>query len=141
METLQRLTRRQIEVLRTLQESGGRAWGLPLKEVAQRLGISSPSALGHLTSLEDLGLVVRHRGKSGLTDRGRLVLLEYERHHRIAEGLFTRLGFSSRDSCRAAREVDLVLSHRTVERICDAAGHPAYCPHGRPIPPCRKRSS
>lgn len=136
METLQKLTRRQLDALRTIgaQETPDR--GVSLKLLASSLGMTPPSALGHITPLEDLGLVERHRGKSRLTQKGRTTLLEYQRHHRVAETLFGSLGLAPAETCAAAREIDLAISHRTVEEVCRAEKHPASCPHGEPIAPC-----
>lgn len=136
METLQRLTRRQVDALQAIvsRETPGR--GVPLKAIATALGVRPPSALGHITPLEDLGLVVRYRGKSRLTPKGRITLVEYQRHHRVAETLFGNLGLSPQETCTAAREIDLALSHRTIEEVCRAQHHPAACPHGQPITPC-----
>jgi DtxR family transcriptional regulator, Mn-dependent transcriptional regulator len=136
METLQRLTRRQVEALRSIgaQETPNR--GVSLKSTADSLHVSPPSALGHLTPLEEMGLISRYRGKSRLTPKGRSTLVEYQRHHRVAESLFGQLGLAPEDTCEAAREVDLAISHSTVERLCAAEGHPSTCPHGQPITPC-----
>jgi len=136
METLQRLTHRQVEALRVIGARQGESRGASLKEIASGLGVRPPSALAHLGPLEELGLITRFRGKSRLTNRGFVCLEEYRRHHRVAESLFSRAGLSADATCRAAREVDLSLSHLTVEKICAAEGHPAVCPHGEPIPPC-----
>jgi DtxR family transcriptional regulator, Mn-dependent transcriptional regulator len=136
MEMLERLTRRQLDVLRAVQATATSERGAPLNSIASALSVSAPSALQHLTAVEELGLVSRHRGKSRLSARGELTLAEYRRHHRIAEGLFGRLGLPASQVCAAAREVDLALSHLTIERLCDAEGHPEVCPHGEPIPPC-----
>ncbi|MCI4334382.1 MAG: metal-dependent transcriptional regulator [Thermoplasmata archaeon] len=139
MEALERLTRRQLDVLRAVQATATSERGAPLNSIAMSLSISAPSALQHLTAVEELGLVSRYRGKSRLSARGELTLAEYRRHHRIAESLFGNLGLSPREVCRAAQEVDLALSHLTIERLCDAEGHPSVCPHGEPIPPCSGR--
>jgi DtxR family transcriptional regulator, Mn-dependent transcriptional regulator len=139
METLERLTRRQVDVLRAIAPLESPDGGAPLKAIAASLGVRPPSALAHLTPLEDLGLVERRRGKSRLTSRGRATLSEYARHHRVAETLFGHLGLSPEATCAAAREVDLSLSHRTIERVCAAEGHPSVCPHGEPIPACSSR--
>ena len=136
METLQRLTRRQLDALRVIGRRQTPDRGVTLKTVAAALRVTPPSALGHLGPLESLGLVARFRGKSRLTDKGGRALQEYERHHRIAESLFSQLGLPPDASCDAAREVDLALSHATVERVCAAGGHPTRCPHGEPISPC-----
>ena len=136
METLERLTRRQVDALQAVRAGQTPERGASLNGIAGRLRLRPPTALGHLTQLEELGLIERYRGKSRLTERGRRTIVEYDRHHRIAEGLFDQLGLSAEDTCRAAREVDLSLSHKTVERLCEAEGHPARCPHGEAIPPC-----
>jgi DtxR family transcriptional regulator, Mn-dependent transcriptional regulator len=136
VETLQRLTRRQLEALESIQAHETPDRGAPLKAIASSLRMSAPSALGHVTPLEQLGLVARYRGKSRLTAKGRGTLLEYRRHHRLAESLFGNIGLSPTEVCRAAQEVDLALSHSTIEKICAAEGHPPVCPHGEPITPC-----
>jgi Mn-dependent DtxR family transcriptional regulator len=136
VETLQRLTHRQVEALRVIGAGETDTRGTRLKEVASRLQVRPPSALALLGPLEALGLISRYRGKSRLTNRGSSCLGEYRRHHRVAESLFSRAGLSAEATCIAAREVDLAMSHRTVEEICAAEGHPTVCPHGEPIAPC-----
>ena len=125
-----------MEALRAVRQCEHRPKGAPLKAIAKALRVSSPSALDHLTALEELRLVERYRGKSRLTDRGEACLTEYQRHHRVAESLFQRAGLSPQETCDAAREIDLALSHETVDQLCRAEGHPKVCPHGAPIEPC-----
>lgn len=139
METLQRLTRRQVEALQFIRAKETPQRGVSLKSIAVALDQTPPSALGHLTPLEELGLVQRYRGKSRLTSKGRVTVLEYQRHHRVAESLFGSVGLAPEETCVAAREIDLALSHRTVEEICRAQQHPSSCPHGEPIGPCSGR--
>jgi DtxR family Mn-dependent transcriptional regulator len=136
METLQKLTRRQLDTLQAIVAEETPEHGAALNRIASSMHVSAPSALGHLTPLEVLGLVERHRGKSRLTSKGRGTLLEYQRHHRVAETLFGRLGLAPAETCAAAREIDLAISHRVVEEICRAQRHPTTCPHGAPIAPC-----
>jgi DtxR family transcriptional regulator, Mn-dependent transcriptional regulator len=136
MEALQRLTRRQIEALHVIQRRQTPEKGVPLTSIARSMGISPPSALDHVSMLEGMGLVVRYRGKTRLTPNGGSTLAEYQRHHRVAETLFGNLGLSPAETCAAAREIDLAISHRTVEEVCRAQEHPAACPHGEPIVPC-----
>lgn len=137
MEALQRLTRRQLEVLSIVAAEAPDGTEAPLARVATRLKVRPPSALQHLRALEAMRLIARRAGKSRPTPRGHRCLAEYRRHHRIAETLFSHLELPPEAACRAAREIDLALSHRTVERLCEAQGHPAVCPHGEPITPCR----
>lgn len=134
MEPLQKLTRRQVEALRVIGRNERPEQGASLSAIAESMAVSPPSALGHLTLLEEFGLVTRHRGKTRLTARGQSTLAEYQRHHRVAETLFGNLGLTPAQSCAAAREIDLAISHRTVEEVCQAEQHPAECPHGAPIP-------
>jgi Mn-dependent DtxR family transcriptional regulator len=140
VETLQRLTRRQLEALRFVATHATEEHGIPLNTIAEGLGVRAPSALAHLGPLEELGLISRFRGKSAITRRGQTCLDEYLRHHRVAESLFARAGLPADATHAAALEVDLALSHRTVQEICEAEGHPKVCPHGRPIAPCSPSS-
>lgn len=112
-----------------------------MKATAASLKVTPPSALGYLTPLEQMGLIARYRGKSRLTPRGRSTLVEYQRHHRVAESLFSQLGLPPEATCEAAREVDLAISHHTVEQLCAAEGHPSVCPHGAPITACSDKKS
>jgi Mn-dependent DtxR family transcriptional regulator len=136
VELLERLSRRQVETLIAVRRGQVGERGASLNSIAHELGVRPPSALDHLTALEGRNLVSRHRGKSRLTGRGESCLLEYQRHHRVAENLFQRLGLSVAHTHAAALEVDLALSHQTVNRLCEAEGHPKECPHGAPISPC-----
>jgi len=141
VETLQQLTHRQVEALRVVAGRERTARGASLKEIAAGLRVRPSSALAHLGPLEELGLISRFRGKSRVTDKGRRTLDEYQRHHRVAETLFGSLGLGPEATCAAAHEIDLAISHRTVDEICRAQRHPAACPHGAPILPCRHSAS
>ncbi|MEM0128662.1 MAG: metal-dependent transcriptional regulator [Thermoplasmata archaeon] len=134
MEALRELSRRQIDALRAVQRNETPERGASLLAVARQLKIRPPSALDHLTVLEERGLIERRRGKSRLTPAGRTCLIDYLRHHRVAERLFQQAGLSADETCQAAREIDLALSHRLVTRIYRAEGSPLSCPHGGPIP-------
>jgi DtxR family transcriptional regulator, Mn-dependent transcriptional regulator len=134
VEPLQKLTRREVDALRAIRRNERGDRGASLNDIARSLTVSSPTALGHVTGLEELGMVSRHRGKTRLSPRGQRTLSEYQRHHRVAETLFGNLGLTPAQSCAAAREIDLALSHRTVEEVCEAEQHPTECPHGEPIP-------
>lgn len=136
---LARLTRRQVDALMALSQHETPERGVPLKVVAAELEVRPPSALAYLTALEDQRLIVRHRGKSRLSPLGKSTLEEYHRHHRVAETMFSKLGLSPDATCAAAREVDLSISHKTVEQVCAAEGHPKACPHGDPIAPCSSK--
>jgi Mn-dependent transcriptional regulator len=136
VEVLQRLTRRQLEVLQLVETLPATRKGVSLEDIANSLSIKPPSALEHVRTLQFLGLVKRVSGKTRITVRGRACLDDYQRHHRIVENIFYRMKLPADEACRAAREIDMALSHDIVERLCSIQGHPKECPHGKPIPPC-----
>ncbi|MCL4329108.1 MAG: metal-dependent transcriptional regulator [Candidatus Thermoplasmatota archaeon] len=135
MEILQKLTKKQLVALQTVEMLQKGKKGISLLEIAASLRVKPPSALETLRVLQTLGLVTRISGKTKLTRLGSGCLAEYTRHHRIAECVFSSY-LSAEESHRAAIEIDMSLSHETVEELCAAEGHPKMCPHGFPIPPC-----
>ena len=132
METLELLTKKQLQALQTIGSIATHSKGAPLSTIADKLRISPPSALELVRALETLGLVNRKSGKTKLTSSGCRCLEEYDRHHRIAENLFAKF-LDPEESHRAASEIDFSLSHETVERLYEAEGLPETCPHGKPI--------
>src|SRR5881409_448481 len=75
-------TRSQEDYLKALYLLGGGERPVPTRELAQRLGISSPSVSEMVTRLTAQGLVEhdRYRGQQ-LTREGRKIALELVRHH------------------------------------------------------------
>jgi DtxR family Mn-dependent transcriptional regulator len=104
--------------------------------LAQRLGVSAPSATNMLKRLDSLGLVehVPYRG-AALTEAGRSVALEVVRHHRLLEAYLAQsLGMPWEDVHREAEVLEHVLSEDLEERISAYLGDPPADPHGHPIP-------
>jgi len=62
METLQRLSHRQVDALQAVRCFQGAGQGASLNAIAVSLRVRPPSALDHLIALEEHGLVLRHRG-------------------------------------------------------------------------------
>ena len=109
--------------------------------VAERMGVSAPSATAMMKRLAELGLVVRapYRGVV-LTDRGRLCALEVVRHHRLLERyLADSLGMSLDEVHAEADRLEHVLSEELEARIDAALGFPTHDPHGDPIPDTKLR--
>src|SRR2546428_8880771 len=89
-------TRAQEDYLKALYHLHGDTRPVPTRELAQRLGISSPSVSEMVTRLTAQGLVEhdRYRGQQ-LTRDARTVALELVRHHRLLEMFLVRvLGYS-----------------------------------------------
>src|ERR1700692_4067539 len=96
LERRSTFTRAQQDYLKALYQLHGDERPVPTRDLAQRLGISSPSVSEMVTRLSAQGLVEhdRHRGQQ-LTRGGRKVALELVRHHRLLEMFLVQvLGYS-----------------------------------------------
>jgi DtxR family transcriptional regulator, Mn-dependent transcriptional regulator len=131
-----RLTRSQEDYLKSLYLLGGGERPVPTRELARRLGISSPSVSEMVTRLSAHGLVEhdRYRGQQ-LTHDGRRVALELVRHHRLLEMFLVRvLGYRWDEVHEEAERLEHVISERMEQRIFDLLGRPELDPHGHAIP-------
>ncbi|HSS59886.1 MAG TPA: metal-dependent transcriptional regulator [Candidatus Limnocylindrales bacterium] len=130
------LTRSQEDYLKALYLLGGDEHPVPTRELAQRLGISSPSVSEMVTRLSAQGLVEhdRYRGQQ-LTRDGRKVALELVRHHRLLEMFLVQvLGYSWDEVHDEAERLEHVISERMEQRIFELLGRPELDPHGHVIP-------
>jgi DtxR family Mn-dependent transcriptional regulator len=129
-------TRSQEDYLKALYQLHGDERPVPTRELAQRLGISSPSVSEMVTRLSAQGLVEhdRYRGQQ-LTREGRKVALELVRHHRLLEMFLVQvLGYSWDEVHDEAERLEHVISERMEQRIFELLGRPALDPHGHAIP-------
>jgi DtxR family Mn-dependent transcriptional regulator len=136
LERRSTFTRSQEDYLKALYQLGGDERPVPTRELAQRLGISSPSVSEMVTRLSTQGLVEhdRYRGQQ-LTREGRKVALELVRHHRLLEMFLVRvLGYSWDEVHEEAERLEHVISERMEQRIFDLLGRPELDPHGHAIP-------
>src|SRR6478609_4308535 len=136
LERSSTFTRAQQDYLKALYLLGGDERPVPTSELAQRLGISSPSVSEMVTRLSAQGLVEhdRYRGQQ-LTRDGRKVALELVRHHRLLEMFLVQvLGYSWDEVHDEAESLEHVISERMEQRIFDLLGRPELDPHGHAIP-------
>ena len=129
-------TQSQEDYLKALYHLHGDTRPVPTRELAQRLGISSPSVSEMVNRLEAQGLVEhdRYRGQQ-LTRDGRKVALELVRHHRLLEMFLVQvLGYSWDEVHEEAERLEHVISERMEQRIFDLLGRPELDPHGHAIP-------
>ena len=129
-------TRSQEDYLKALYKLHGDTRPVPTRELAQRLGISSPSVSEMVTRLTAQGLVEhdRYRGQQ-LTREGRKVALELVRHHRLLEMFLVQvLGYSWDEVHEEAERLEHVISERMEQRIFELLGRPELDPHGHAIP-------
>ena len=122
-----------LKAIYTLESAGER---VTTSALAQRMGVSAPSATAMTKRLDEIGLVKRvpHRGVA-LTDAGRLGALEVLRHHRLLERyLVDRLGLSLDEVHAEAELLEHALSEELEAKIDAELGFPTHDPHGDPIP-------
>jgi DtxR family Mn-dependent transcriptional regulator len=136
LERRSTLTRAQQDYLKALYQLHGDERPVPTRDLAQRLGISSPSVSEMVTRLTAQGLVEhdRYRGQQ-LTREGRKVALELVRHHRLLEMFLVQvLGYSWDEVHDEAERLEHVISERMEQRIFELLGRPQLDPHGHAIP-------
>jgi DtxR family Mn-dependent transcriptional regulator len=129
-------TQSQEDYLKALYHLHGDTRPVPTRELAQRLGISSPSVSEMVGRLVSQGLVEhdRYRGQQ-LTKEGRKVALELVRHHRLLEMFLVQvLGYSWDEVHEEAERLEHVISERMEQRIFELLGRPQLDPHGHAIP-------
>src|SRR6266851_5174376 len=129
-------TQSQEDYLKALYHLHGDTRPVPTRELAQRLGISSPSVSEMVNRLVAQGLVEhdKYRGQQ-LTKEGRRVALELVRHHRLLEMFLVRvLGYSWDEVHDEAERLEHVISERMEQRIFELLGRPELDPHGHAIP-------
>lgn len=105
-------------------------------DLAAALGVSPATATAMVKRLEDQGLVthVPYKGVA-LTDPGRKLAVAVVRRHRIVERFLADiLGYSWAEADRLAPQFEHDLPQEVEDRLFDALGRPATCPHGFPIP-------
>src|ERR1700704_3948645 len=128
LERRSTFTRSQEDYLKALYQLHGDQRPVPTRELAQRLGISSPSVSEMVTRLSAQGLVEhdRYRGQQ-LTREGRKVALELVRHHRLLEMFLVQvLGYTWDEVHEEAERLE--------QRIFELLGRPELDPHGHAIP-------
>jgi DtxR family transcriptional regulator, Mn-dependent transcriptional regulator len=136
LERRSAFTRAQEDYLKALYQLHGDQRPVPTRDLAQRLGISSPSVSEMVTRLSAQGLVEhdRYRGQQ-LTREGRKVALELVRHHRLLEMFLVRvLGYGWDEVHEEAERLEHVISERMEQRIFELLGRPELDPHGHAIP-------
>jgi DtxR family Mn-dependent transcriptional regulator len=104
--------------------------------LAERVGVSPPSATAMLKKLAALKLV-RHEPYKGvtLTEAGRKAAVEVIRHHRLLERyLAESLGLGIEEVHAEADRLEHALSEELEARIDESLGFPTHDPHGDPIP-------
>ncbi len=122
-----------VKAVYRLQQDEDRVATNTLKEA---LSISAPSVTDMAQRLMDDGLVDyrRYRGVR-LTPAGETLALNIIRRHRLIElYLVQELNYALHEVHDEAENLEHAVSDRFIEAIATCLGHPAFDPHGDPIP-------
>ncbi|MBI4462646.1 MAG: ATP-binding cassette domain-containing protein [Acidobacteria bacterium] len=88
-----------------------------------------------LGRMAERGLVRLADGAVRLTPAGQERAGGVMRRHRLAERLFfDTFDLDDREAESTACQFEHILSPQVTDKICAFLGHPATCPHGKPIP-------
>lgn len=88
-----------------------------------------------LKELADTGYVKIKKDRLTLTNKGEEEAKNCIRRHRLAERLFADvLDVKGRSVHENSCKLEHMLHKGLDENICTLLGHPATCPHGKPIP-------
>jgi DtxR family Mn-dependent transcriptional regulator len=122
-----------LKAIHSLSASGGK---VSTNSLSERLRTKASSVTDMLKRLSEKGLV-KHEPYHGarLTARGESMALRLVRKHRLWETfLVARLGFGWNEVHEVAEQLEHVSSDKLVDALDEYLGHPAFDPHGDPIP-------
>jgi len=130
------ITRREVDYLKVinkLTESGDYA---STHKIARHLNVKEPTVVEAVRRLSSKGYVVYvPRRGAILTDKGKALLINIKRRHRILETLLVRvLNLDLEKACDEASKLELYVSDELIDLMCRYLGHPRKCPHGYSIP-------
>lgn len=126
-----------LETIFHLEEAGVPAMRARLVE---RLGVSAPAVSEQIKRLEREGYVQLTADRTvGLTTTGRDYATAVVRRHRLAERLLVDvLGLPWHQVHEEAGRLEHAISPLLEQRLVAVLDDPATCPHGNPIPGCRR---
>lgn len=131
----QRGRQRLEDALKHLFEQEYRGRRGSISSLAGALHLSDSSVIGLLTRMQSQGLVETHGQEFQLTPAGERLALQVVRAHRLLERYFAdeaRLPLPRVHAAAERREHSLTPDD--VDRLSASLGHPAFDPHGDPIP-------
>lgn len=130
------LTRSVEDYLKAIYRLSPEGRPAATSQIAQALDLSPASVSGMVKRLSEQRLL-EHEPYHGvqLTDEGRRVALRMVRRHRLIESyLVAFLGYGWDTVHDEAERLEHAVSDELIERMAGALDHPAFDPHGDPIP-------
>jgi len=128
------LTTREYDCLLAIELLTSTGWAARVKDVAERMHVTPPTAVEYLERLARTSLV--EKGSTGyrLSPAGTRYVDGLVRVHRLFETLLFRTGMSLEDAHRISSSIDKHVDDRGAAALCARLNHPKKCPHDRPIP-------
>lgn len=124
-------------ILRFMYEALQKSPIVGVKQVAEFLGVSSPSAyeiLSKLTNEKKLLIRIEKKGYM-LSETGRSVARRIVVVHRVLELILCNyFGLDIDCACRIASYIDFMIGREHAERAIKNANLPLICPHNKAIP-------
>lgn len=130
------ITKRELEYLKVINEiTRGRSYASTNK-IAKHLNVKEPTVIETVRRLYSKGYVIYiPRKGSMLTGKGKAILTNIERRHRILETILVRIfNLNLERACLEASRLELYVSDELIDFMCQHLGHPRRCPHGYLIP-------
>jgi DtxR family Mn-dependent transcriptional regulator len=122
--------------LKSIHELADESGIVPISTLAERLGITTVSASEMIRRLQEQKLVehLPYKGVA-LTAAGRRLASSILRRQRLWECfLSVQLGLPWERLYELACQLEHSVGAEVTEALAAFLGHPAYCPHGNPIP-------
>ncbi len=122
-----------LQEIYNLRQEGKTVIGARL---AERIGVSAPTASATLQRMQRDGLIVSDDHKDiHLTDTGREAAESIKRRHYLTECLLVDiLGLDWAEAHLEAHRIEHAISPLVEERITKLLGNPTTCPHGNRFP-------
>lgn len=130
------ITKREFEYLKVIDKLTKNDEYASTNEIAKCLQVKEPTAIDAVRRLDSKGYVIYVPRKGViLTNKGKALLINVERRHRILETLLVRVfNLDIKRACLEASRLELYISDDLVDLMCQYLGHPRRCPHGYLIP-------
>lgn len=128
------LTERDYDCLVAVRSLTAEGWVARVKDVASRLKVKPPTALGFLDRLVHVSAVEKGSVGYRLTPKGTRLLDEITRSHRLFETLLFRTGMSLDEAHMISSSIDKHIDDKAAALLCARLDHPKKCPHNMPIP-------
>ena len=122
--------------LKTVAELGGESEPISIGRVAERLGVTAASANEMMKRLGENGYInhLPYKGVT-LTESGRRLANNVIRRQRLWECfLVDRLKMDWAKAYEMACDLEHATAPEVTEALATFLNHPAFCPHGNPIP-------